>query len=231
MGWRQSWHLNMESCNIVRSRSLSPYLKQSGCSMRSPINVISAVSCWKGWPQWLHFWEACTAAHIAHNIVIMTQSLPLVSNLLQASVIMTFAADNETILIQKIFRLNVAATELTLETLRVVQLLTGMRNAGIYLFPQYIWKILSLLWSTGLWQIYCKHHTEILPLSALKSSLFCSENIVFQDMMNCVCTHLFLPTLICPPIVSCKPILTLFIVFFFFQTVPRVSVETHDNCE
>ena len=140
MGWRQSWHLNMESCNIVRSRSLSPYLKQSGCSMRSPINVISAVSCWKGWPQWLHFWEACTA-HIAHNIVILTKSLPLVSNLLKASVIMTSAADNVTILIQKIFRLNVAATELTLETLRVIQLLTGMRNAGIYLFPQYIWKI------------------------------------------------------------------------------------------
>ena len=64
------------SCNIVRSKSLSPYLKHSGCSMRSPINVISAVSCWKGWPQWLHFWEACTA-HIAHNIVIMTQSSAL----------------------------------------------------------------------------------------------------------------------------------------------------------
>ena len=54
----------------------------------------------------------------------MTQSLPLVSNLLKASVIMTSAADNVTILIQKIFRLNVAATELTLETLRVIQLLT-----------------------------------------------------------------------------------------------------------
>ena len=69
----------------------------------------------------------------------MTQSLPLVSNLLKASVIMTSAADNVTILIQKIFRLNVAATELTLETLRVIQLLTGTRNAGIkYIFPQYI---------------------------------------------------------------------------------------------
>ena len=69
----------------------------------------------------------------------MTKSLPLVSNLLKASVIMTSAADNVTLLIQKIFRLNVAATELTLETLRVKQFFTEMRNAGIkYLFSQYI---------------------------------------------------------------------------------------------
>ena len=162
------------------------------------------------------------AQHTLHTILSSWHNLlSLVSNLLKASVIMTSAADNVTILIQKIFRLNVAATELTLETLRVKQFFTEMRNAGIkYLFSKYIGKILSLLWSTGLWQIYCKHHTEILPLSALKSSLFCSENIVFQDMMNCVCTHLFLPTLICPPIVSCKPILTLFIVFFSFKLYP-----------
>ena len=52
---------------------------------------------------------------------------------------MTADADNETLLIQKIFRLNTAATEFTLETLRVKQFLTEMGNAGNkYLFPQYI---------------------------------------------------------------------------------------------
>ena len=172
------------------------------------------------------------AQHTLHTTLSLWHNpLPLVSNLLKASVIMVPDADNVALLIQKIFRLNTAATEFTLETLRVKQFLTEMGNAGNkYLFPQYIWKILSLQWSTGLWQVYCKHHTEILPLSSLKSSLFCSENIVFQDMMTYVCTHLFLPTSFCPPIVSCKPILTLFTVFFYFKTAPRVCVETHDNC-
>ena len=85
--------------------------------------------------------------HTLHTILsLLHNPLPLVSNLLKASVIMTSAADNVTLLIQKIFRLNVAATELTLETLRVKQFFTEMRNAGIkYLFSKYIGKILSLL--------------------------------------------------------------------------------------
>ena len=73
--------------------------------------------------------------HSTHS----TQHCHYDTNLLKASAIMVPAADNVTLLIQKIFRLNTAATELTLETLRVKQFLTEMGNAGIkYLFPQYI---------------------------------------------------------------------------------------------
>ena len=76
--------------------------------------------------------EKAAQQQTLHTILsLLHNPLPLVSNLLKASVIMTSAADNVTILIQKIFRLNVAATELTLETLRMIQLLTGIGNAVI----------------------------------------------------------------------------------------------------